>query len=93
MADDYDIGPDPSLLLVDDEESYLETAAKIFKRKGIEAELCTIGRDVAVNISAWIVAETAAAAMLTWMRRHVRSCPAMRSVVLSGPACPRSIAG
>jgi Response regulator containing CheY-like receiver, AAA-type ATPase, and DNA-binding domains len=34
------------VLLVDDEESYLETAAKIFKRKGIEAELCTIGRDV-----------------------------------------------
>ena len=34
------------VLLVDDEESYLETAAKIFKRKGIEAEMCTIGRDV-----------------------------------------------
>jgi len=34
------------VLLVDDEESYLETAAKIFKRKGIDVELCSIGRDV-----------------------------------------------
>lgn len=34
------------VLLVDDEESYLETAAKIFKRKGINVELCSIGRDV-----------------------------------------------
>jgi len=34
------------VLLVDDEESYLQTAAKIFRRKGIETELCSIGRDV-----------------------------------------------
>lgn len=34
------------VLLVDDEESYLETAAKIFKRKGIDVELCSIGREV-----------------------------------------------
>jgi DNA-binding NtrC family response regulator len=34
------------VLLVDDEESYLETAAKIFRRKGIEVELCSIGKDV-----------------------------------------------
>ncbi len=34
------------VLLVDDEESYLQTAAKIFKRKGIDVELCTVGRDV-----------------------------------------------
>lgn len=34
------------VLLVDDEESYLQTAAKIFKRKGINVELCTVGRDV-----------------------------------------------
>ena len=34
------------VLLVDDEESYLETAAKIFRRKGIEVELCSIGRNV-----------------------------------------------
>lgn len=34
------------VLLVDDEESYLETAAKIFKRKGVDVELCFIGRDV-----------------------------------------------
>lgn len=33
-------------LLVDDEESYLETAAKIFRRKGVDVELCSIGRDV-----------------------------------------------
>lgn len=34
------------VLLVDDEESYLQTAAKIFKRKGFDVELCTVGRDV-----------------------------------------------
>jgi DNA-binding NtrC family response regulator len=34
------------VLLVDDEESYLETAAKIFKRKGIDVELCSIGKNV-----------------------------------------------
>lgn len=34
------------VLLVDDEEYYLQTAAKIFKRKGIEVELCSSGRDV-----------------------------------------------
>lgn len=34
------------VLLVDDEEYYLQTAAKIFKRKGVEAELCSVGRDV-----------------------------------------------
>jgi len=34
------------VLLVDDEESYLQTAAKIFRRKGIEVELCSVGRDV-----------------------------------------------
>lgn len=34
------------VLLVDDEESYLETAAKIFRRKGIDVELCSIGKDV-----------------------------------------------
>ena len=34
------------VLLVDDEESYLETAAKIFRRKGIDVELCSIGRNV-----------------------------------------------
>lgn len=34
------------VLLVDDEESYLETAAKIFRRKGVDVELCSIGRDV-----------------------------------------------
>lgn len=34
------------VLLVDDEESYLQTAAKIFKRKGIDVELCSVGRDV-----------------------------------------------
>lgn len=34
------------VLLVDDEESYLETAAKIFRRKGVDVELCSIGKDV-----------------------------------------------
>ena len=34
------------VLLVDDEESYLETAAKIFRRKGIDVELCSIGKNV-----------------------------------------------
>ena len=34
------------VLLVDDEESYLETAAKIFRRKGVDVELCSIGRNV-----------------------------------------------
>lgn len=37
------------VLLVDDEESYLQTAAKIFRRKGIDVELCSVGRDV-VNL-------------------------------------------
>lgn len=35
------------VLLVDDEEDYLRTAAKIFRRKGIEAEVCSVGREVA----------------------------------------------
>lgn len=34
------------VLLVDDEEDYLRTAAKIFQRKGIDAEVCSVGRDV-----------------------------------------------
>lgn len=34
------------VLLVDDEESYLQTAAKIFRRKGIDVALCSVGRDV-----------------------------------------------
>lgn len=34
------------VLLVDDEEDYLRTAAKIFRRKGIGAEVCSVGRDV-----------------------------------------------
>ncbi|WP_083517953.1 response regulator [Desulfomicrobium orale] len=34
------------VLLVDDEEDYLRTAAKIFRRKGIDAEVCSVGRDV-----------------------------------------------
>jgi DNA-binding NtrC family response regulator len=34
------------VLLVDDEESYLHTAAKVFRRKGFEVELCSAGRDV-----------------------------------------------
>lgn len=34
------------VLLVDDEECYLETAAKIFRRKGIDVELCSIGKNV-----------------------------------------------
>lgn len=34
------------VLLVDDEESYLETAAKIFRRKGVDVELCSIGKNV-----------------------------------------------
>lgn len=34
------------VLLVDDEEDYLQTAAKIFRRKGINAEVCSVGRDV-----------------------------------------------
>jgi len=34
------------VLLVDDEESYLETAAKISRRKGIDVELCSIGKNV-----------------------------------------------
>ena len=33
------------VLLVDDEESYLHTAAKVFRRKGFEVELCSAGRD------------------------------------------------
>lgn len=34
------------VLLVDDEESYLQTAAKVFRRKGFDVELCTTGREV-----------------------------------------------
>ncbi len=34
------------VLLVDDEESYLQTAAKVFRRKGFDVELCMAGRDV-----------------------------------------------
>ena len=34
------------VLLVDDEESYLRTAAKIFKRNGIETVICSDGRNV-----------------------------------------------
>jgi len=34
------------VLLVDDEESYLETAAKVFRRKGVDVELCSIGKNV-----------------------------------------------
>ncbi len=34
------------VLLVDDEEDYLRTAAKIFRRKGIDAEVCSVGWDV-----------------------------------------------
>jgi DNA-binding NtrC family response regulator len=33
------------VLLVDDEKDYLQTTAKIFRRKGINAELCNAGRD------------------------------------------------
>ena len=33
------------VLLVDDEESYLQTAAKVFRRSGLGVELCTSGRD------------------------------------------------
>ena len=33
------------VLLVDDEESYLQTAAKVFRRSGFDVELCTTGRD------------------------------------------------
>lgn len=36
------------VLLVDDEESYLRTAAKIFKRNGIETVICSDGRNVPV---------------------------------------------
>jgi DNA-binding NtrC family response regulator len=34
------------VLLVDDEESYLQTTAKVFRRKGFDVETCTTGRDV-----------------------------------------------
>lgn len=34
------------VLLVDDEESYLQTAAKVFRRKGFDVEMCNVGRDV-----------------------------------------------
>lgn len=34
------------VLLVDDEELYLRTAAKIFKRSGIETAVCSDGRNV-----------------------------------------------
>ncbi len=34
------------VLLVDDEECYLKTAAKVFRRSGIDVELCSAGRDV-----------------------------------------------
>lgn len=34
------------VLLVDDEESYLQTAAKVFRRKGFDVESCATGRDV-----------------------------------------------
>lgn len=34
------------VLLVDDEESYLQTTAKVFRRKGFDVETCTAGRDV-----------------------------------------------
>lgn len=33
------------VLLVDDEESYLQTAAKVFRRSGFDVELCISGRD------------------------------------------------
>ena len=32
MADDYDIGPDPSLLLVDDDEIFLNRLARAIER-------------------------------------------------------------
>lgn len=34
------------VLLVDDEERYLQIAAKILRRKGIAVDVCTAGRDV-----------------------------------------------
>ena len=34
------------VLLVDDEESYLKTAAKVFRRSGMDVESCSVGRDV-----------------------------------------------
>lgn len=34
------------VLLVDDEESYLRTAAKVFRRSGFDVESCSAGRDV-----------------------------------------------
>lgn len=33
------------VLLVDDEESYLQTAAKVFRRCGFDVELCVTGQD------------------------------------------------
>lgn len=34
------------VLLVDDEESYLQTTAKVFRRKGFDVDTCSAGRDV-----------------------------------------------
>ncbi len=43
---------DLRVMLVDDEESYLRTAAKIFRRNGIETALCADGRDVSALVRA-----------------------------------------
>ena len=36
MADDYDIGPDPSLLLVDDDEIFLNRLARAMEKRGFQ---------------------------------------------------------
>ena len=43
---------DLRVMLVDAEESYLRTAAKIFRRNGIETALCVDGRDVPALVRA-----------------------------------------
>ncbi len=36
MADEYNIGPDPSLLLVDDDEIFLNRLARAMEKRGFQ---------------------------------------------------------
>jgi DNA-binding NtrC family response regulator len=87
------------VLLVDDEESYLQTAAKIFKRKGVNVELCTVGRDVV-----GILEETGCQVVVLDLKmpgmtgqevlREIKGkVPAVQVIVLTGHATSDDAAG
>ncbi len=87
------------VLLVDDEESYLQTAAKIFRRKGVNVELCTVGRDVV-----GILEETGCQVVVLDLKmpgmtgqevlREIKGkVPAVQVIVLTGHATSDDAAG